>query len=133
MKTKPYIELLRDPRWQKKRLEIMQRDNFTCQLCGDTESPLNVHHKYYMYDKTPWEYPSNLLITLCEHCHKIEESNKYIVLDFTKVLLSDGYSCRDLITLLDLLRKIPANEMDFSFIRTAVKEYQEFLLRITKM
>ena len=30
-----YSEQLKSPKWQKKRLEIMQRDKFTCQLCGD--------------------------------------------------------------------------------------------------
>ena len=30
-----YSEKLKDPRWQKKRLEILERDNFRCQYCGD--------------------------------------------------------------------------------------------------
>jgi len=71
-----YSDLLRDPRWQKKRLEIMQRDNFICQICGDGESTLNVHHKYYFHDKKPWEYDNCTLITLCEECHKNEQSWK---------------------------------------------------------
>ena len=36
-----YKEQIKSPKWQKRRLEIMQKDNFTCQLCGDTESMLN--------------------------------------------------------------------------------------------
>jgi len=36
-----YAEKLKDPRWQKKRLEIMERDEWTCQWCVDSESPLN--------------------------------------------------------------------------------------------
>ena len=62
-----YSEKLRDPRWQKKRLEIMQRDNFTCMACGDKESTLNLHHKEYHGD--PWEAPDVSLETLCETCH----------------------------------------------------------------
>ena len=42
-----YKEKLLDPRWQKKRLEILNRDNFTCQCCGDDKKTLNIHHKYY--------------------------------------------------------------------------------------
>lgn len=42
-----YYEMLKDPRWQKKRLEIMERDEFACRDCGDKESTLNVHHTYY--------------------------------------------------------------------------------------
>ena len=66
-----YSELLKDPRWQKKRLEIMVKDNFQCQCCFDRETTLVVHHKSYNKDKKPWEYENNDLITLCENCHKL--------------------------------------------------------------
>jgi hypothetical protein len=68
MSKTSYSEKLKDPRWQKKRLEIMQRDNFTCTLCGDKESFLNVHHM--AYSGMPWEIPNESLITTCEFCHK---------------------------------------------------------------
>lgn len=32
---------------------------------------LNVHHKYYIKTKLPWEYNDDALITLCEECHKL--------------------------------------------------------------
>jgi hypothetical protein len=70
MAYKSYYEKLRDPRWQKKRLEIMERDGFECTDCGSTTKPLNVHHGYYEKGKDPWEYPANSLTTLCEDCHK---------------------------------------------------------------
>jgi hypothetical protein len=70
-----YLEKLRSPKWQKKRLEILERDNFTCTDCGDNESTLNVHHKIYFSGKEPWEYENELLITLCENCHKQESEN----------------------------------------------------------
>lgn len=62
----------KDPRWQKKRLEILERDNFTCRDCGDTESKLNVHHLYYSPDKKVWEYDNITYLTLCDDCHKSE-------------------------------------------------------------
>jgi len=65
-----YGELLNDPRWQRKRLEIFQRDDFSCQLCGDTQTELHVHHKKYVAGRNPWEYDEKELITLCIHCHK---------------------------------------------------------------
>src|SRR6266436_2180757 len=68
-----YAQKLRDPRWQKKRLEIMQRDEFVCTACGDTESTLNVHHRFYQNGKDPWDYPDWSLVTLCESCH-LEET-----------------------------------------------------------
>lgn len=67
-----YSQKLKDPRWQKKRLEIMQRDDWTCQRCYWTEDTLVVHHKTYLKGKNPWEYPDSLLITLCEDCHTVE-------------------------------------------------------------
>lgn len=64
-----YSEKLKDPRWQKKRLEILSRDEFSCQSCGDTESSLQVHHKNYFKGREPWEYNENHLVTLCDSCH----------------------------------------------------------------
>ena len=72
-----YSEQLKDPRWQKKRLEILQRDDFTCQVCGDKESTLHVHHKCYTKGKKPWEYEAYSLITLCEECHKDEKETGF--------------------------------------------------------
>jgi 5-methylcytosine-specific restriction endonuclease McrA len=69
--SKKYSDLLKDPRWQKKRLEILQRDNFTCQLCGDTEATLHIHHKGYIAGNDPWDYSNDLLITFCEDCHEV--------------------------------------------------------------
>lgn len=67
-----YSKLLLDPRWQRKRLEILNRDEFTCCNCYDTERTLHVHHKWYESGNTPWEYPPEALITLCDVCHKKE-------------------------------------------------------------
>lgn len=64
-----YSAMLRDPRWQKKRLEIMERDKFACVVCFAKDKTLNVHHGEYIKDCKPWEYSSDTLHTLCEHCH----------------------------------------------------------------
>ena len=70
-----YAEKLKDPRWQKKRLQILERDSWTCQTCQDNTSTLHVHHFYYRKGIQPWEYSDQALITVCEHCHKMEHSN----------------------------------------------------------
>lgn len=67
---KTYSSKLKSPEWQKRRLEILSRDNFTCQLCTDATTELQVHHK--KYNGEPHESPSEDLITLCKHCHEIE-------------------------------------------------------------
>lgn len=67
---KTYRELLLDPQWQKKRLQIFGRDNFSCVRCGDDAKTLHVHHRSYLRGKKPWEYPDEFLETLCETCHE---------------------------------------------------------------
>ena len=66
-----YKEQLADREWLKKKNEILERDNYTCQKCGAT-SHLNVHHLVYDSGRKAWEYPNDKLITLCERCHAIE-------------------------------------------------------------
>lgn len=65
-----YSEKFKDPRWQKVRLKIFERDDFTCQNCGAKGKTLSVHHKYYEYGMDPWDYPERSLVTLCPECHK---------------------------------------------------------------
>lgn len=66
--TRIYSDKLKNPKWQKKRLEILERDGFKCKLCGDEETELQVHHKKYS-DGNPWDADDKNLITLCKHCH----------------------------------------------------------------
>lgn len=69
---KTYSEKLRDPQWQRKRLEILSRDGWKCRHCGETTKTLAVHHKWYIHGREPWEYPDGVLVTLCEDCHDQE-------------------------------------------------------------
>jgi hypothetical protein len=72
MKTKiPYWELLRDPRWQRKRLEVYEAADFSCEWCGESEKTLNAHHTYYLKNRSPWDYPTEHLRCLCEDCHEL--------------------------------------------------------------
>lgn len=64
-----YYNKLRSPHWQKKRLEIMHRDEFACISCGNKERTLNVHHKTYRKNADPWDYANENFITCCEFCH----------------------------------------------------------------
>lgn len=69
MTKEEYHQLLKDGRWQRRRLEIMQRDDFKCTKCGTTND-LNVHHLRYIDGRKPWEYEDADLVTLCGDCHK---------------------------------------------------------------
>lgn len=64
-----YSEKLKDPRWQKKRLEIFERDGWKCRACGEKDKSLHVHHIFYLPKKEPWDIPNGFLITFCEDCH----------------------------------------------------------------
>jgi hypothetical protein len=65
-----YSDLLRDPRWQKKRLEVLERENFACEQCEDASTELHVHHTYYAKGRKPWEYDAADLRCLCKPCHE---------------------------------------------------------------
>ncbi len=67
----PYWQKLQDPRWQRKRLEILERDKFSCQHCDDEGTTLHVHHRYYVSGREPWDYPGFCFVTLCKECHKL--------------------------------------------------------------
>jgi len=66
-----YSDKLKDPKWQRKRLEVLQRDNFTCLACGANDRQLHVHHCYYVSEREPWEYGQRALKTLCDDCHEL--------------------------------------------------------------
>lgn len=67
---KVYGDKLKDPRWQQKRLRILERDEWMCQACGDQLQMLCVHHLWY--DGEPWSVPDEALVTLCDDCHASE-------------------------------------------------------------
>lgn len=64
-----YAQKLLDPRWQKKRLLILNRDRWTCTRCKRTDLTLHVHHEAYIDD--PWDIKDEYLRTLCYKCHKL--------------------------------------------------------------
>ncbi len=65
-----YADKLKDPRWQKRRLEIFERDGWACIACGCSHKNLQVHHNWYIKNTEPWEYQNGQMCTLCEGCHE---------------------------------------------------------------
>lgn len=90
MATMTYREQLLHPNWQRKRLDILNRDDFACQLCHDKESTLHVHHKQYAKGRMAWEYPNDELVTLCEECHDTMHEQQGMLRDVTAKLPVDG-------------------------------------------
>jgi hypothetical protein len=87
-----YAQKLRDPRWQRCRLQVLKAANFTCQECGATKETLVVHHRRYERGKEPWEAAPADLVCLCECCHTerhaLLEEIKQIAADLPRDLLS---------------------------------------------
>ena len=71
-----YAEKFKDPRWQKLRLRILERDKWECQCCSSNSTTLHVHHRYYKPKTEPWDYPESAFITLCEDCHREETEER---------------------------------------------------------
>lgn len=86
MSKKTYGELLRDPRWQRKRLEALQAADFACEKCGNKEKTLNVHHIQYRKNAAPWEYELNELESLCEDCHQAIHGYSKVIATFCTVM-----------------------------------------------
>ena len=63
-----YSDDIKSGKWQRLRLEVMQRDQVRCRACK-CENNLNVHHLYYESGKHIYDYEIESLVTLCENCH----------------------------------------------------------------
>ena len=75
-RQKEYMTKLRDPRWQKKKNGVLDRDGYACTWCGsglEGGRNLQVHHGYYSKGFEPWDYPDESLFTLCAPCHEQAE------------------------------------------------------------
>jgi len=72
VKDLPWKEQYLHPNWQKMRLAVLNRDNFTCVDCHDRHKTLHVHHLKYLRGKMIWEVPIWYLVSLCEDCHSKE-------------------------------------------------------------
>ncbi len=126
-----YAQKLRDPRWQKMRLKIMERDEFSCQYCGDSESTLNVHHLDYIQGNDPWEYDDSWLVTLCEACHE-EESRQRPMEEksLLHVLRVTGFRSAQIVELLIAFHRVgPLPEPTISGLCWAIQR-REVLLEL---
>lgn len=79
MKKSKYLEKFKDPRWQKKRLEVLENADFECCNCGENKETLHVHHLIYFKDRDPWDYPLEFLACLCEGCHKQAHNERELI------------------------------------------------------
>ena len=89
-----YAQDLKHPKWQKHRLKMLERDEYSCRVCGTKEITLHVHHTDYIKGRKPWEYPDEMLITLCEKHHKaLHDGEAVLISEVIEDILEGGIRC----------------------------------------
>lgn len=89
---KEYYKQLLDPRWQIKRLKIIERDGAKCLICKSEKDTLEIHHE--VYGKTPWDVDDKYLKTLCFRCHRVVElckKNKVFYKNFNRLVFDNDH------------------------------------------
>jgi len=89
--TEPYERVRKNLKYRIWRKSILERDNYTCQICGDTDN-VNVHHKIHLRTLTiknkeklenndfdiPEIWDTENGITYCKECHRDQHRIKPI-------------------------------------------------------
>jgi len=68
MATHVALDRYHEARLEGARTAALERDEYTCQVCGSQEPPIGVH-----LESQPWllpSYRSQNLVTVCETCHE---------------------------------------------------------------
>ena len=60
-------DYLKTLEWEEQRKKVLQRDAYTCQICGKSGGELNVHHLFYAQPLCNMNESD--LVTLCHDCH----------------------------------------------------------------
>jgi hypothetical protein len=118
MNKPTYSDKLKNPLWQKKRLEIFNRDNFSCQCCKETTKELQVHHIEYIPGIMPWEYSNDMLKTLCVDCHRKEQGREELESHLATSLRMHGFLYTDLLA--------------FSCLIDINQDFREYLIKLLK-
>lgn len=96
-----YQKILNRKEWQDRSHFIKTRDNLKCQAhnCSTPQSVLEVHHLDYFSKTDPWNYPDDMLITLCHECHKKENSRYRLEGNLYTALRMKGFLACDILAL----------------------------------
>lgn len=128
-----YSEKLKDPRWQKMRLEILNRDNWHCQICMAGEFTLHVHHRRYLRGKLPWEYPQHMLVTLCEYCHAEEtEVMADKIAELIDCLKDAGIFSHQVQRIIDAFKRGAQDGVPATFVEPDWSEIEDLIVKISE-
>lgn len=118
-----WLDKLDDKRWQHRKNLILERDNYRCRnsKCKSPQhTSVQVHHLYYIGDWEPWEYPDDMLITLCKYCHEKENDRSRGEQYLLNTLKSKGFLVSDLFSMSAMM------ETDIGFTQTLLRTLREF-------
>ena len=73
-----YKHLYNSSAWRKLRQLVWQRDSYTCQLCGATDTQLVADHVQPHRGNTDLFYEMDNLVTLCKACHDYKTRQEII-------------------------------------------------------
>lgn len=77
-KHEDYLNHLRkSEEWKNWREHVFQRDNYTCQLCGEKGLELHPHHILQKCDYPDLIFEVDNGITLCKDCHRSKGVHSY--------------------------------------------------------
>lgn len=114
-----YSHKLRHPLWQEKRLNVFKRDSFSCTNCKSNQNELQLHHLDYLPGIDPWEYPDDMLTTLCYKCHELEIGRLKVEKALITTLKMKGFLLSDLLSLSCYL------DNDIDFTKTLLKALRD--------
>lgn len=121
--AKSYKEKLSDKRWQLKKSKIFERDKYKCQSpnCkSDDTVQIQVHHLEYLGNLDPWEYPDDMLVTLCKFCHNKETGRVELENSLATTLRMNGFLYADILAMSSKINTDP------SFKKLLLKILREF-------
>lgn len=104
---KSYSDKLKSPKWQKKRLDILNLRGFKCEVCGDEENQIQVHHRFYLKGREPWQYDNDVFQVLCEKCHENSHKKDVEIRNIEVEVLPQKYA-----DLCNHLSMFPENEIE---------------------
>jgi len=128
-----HAEKLRDPRWQRRRLEVMQNAGFACERCADATETLNVHHVTYRKGADPWDYEDDDLRCLCQTCHRSEHAavdgfrqlGRYVDLERMLALVA-GYLAEGGVISVDMAKELTGQELPHLLIGASAHYHADF-------
>ena len=76
MRGNDFYKTYQTTEWQRKKNSVLERDDYTCQICGSSSGIMQVHHITYKHcHGKAYNAPIGDLITLCEDCHSNDDGD----------------------------------------------------------